>query len=246
MRSLLITCCFSLIFFTACTGADKINTDTAEGAFQLAQKYEKDERYEEASNYYREVKNKHPYSRFAVLSEMALADIEFKREAYGEAEANYRLFKELHPSHPKTDYVTFRLALSIFKQIPSTIDRDLADARRSLIYFDEVIQSYPNSELLAEAKKYKLEAQKKLAEKESYIAEFYFKREFWLSALGRFQDLLREPEGLGFEKRALYGAAVSAYKLKELEQARTYLGRLETKFPKSSEYRSAREEILNE
>lgn len=229
-----------------CSGAGKIDSSTAEGAFKLAQTYEKDERYEEAATYYREVKNKHPYSRFAVLAKLALADIEFKREAYAEAEANYRLFKELHPSHERSDYVTYRLALSIFNQIPSTIDRDLADAKRSLIYFDELISSYPKSEYVEPAKQFRSKAQKMLAEKESYIADFYFKRKFWISALGRYKDLLKSPADLGFERKALLGAALSAHRMKEKDEAQVFLTQLQKKYPNSSEYKQAREEILND
>lgn len=246
MQSLLLICCLSVSVFLGCSGTGKIDTSTAEGAYKLAQTYEKDERFEEAATYYREVKNKHPYSRFATLSELALADIEFQREAYPEAEANYRLFKELHPSHEKTDYVTYRLALSIFNQIPSTIDRDLADARRALIYFDEVISSFPDSEFAKPAKEHRDKALKMLAEKEAYIAEFYFKREHWISALGRYKDLLKNPAELGYEKRALLGAALSAHRMKERDEAKVFLVQLEKKYPKSSEYKQARQEILND
>src|SRR5688500_18813632 len=92
---------FAAILFTltACSSADKIDTNTPEGAFQLAERYEKDERYEEAITYFSEVKNKHPYSRFATSAELRIADIEFKRENFIEAESAYKLFKELHPDH---------------------------------------------------------------------------------------------------------------------------------------------------
>ncbi len=245
-RFLLLSLCLFSLLINACSGADKIDTNTAEGAFALAQKYQEDERYEEAKVYYQEVKNKHPYSRFAILSELALADLEYEREAYAEAEANYRLFKELHPRHEKSDYVTYRLAMSIFNQVPSTIDRDLADANRSIIYFDEVLTSYPESKYAVDAAKSKADAQRMLAEKVQYIAHFYFIREEWLSALGRYKDLLTHPKSLGYEKDALYGAAISAHRLKEQDQAKSYLAQLQEKFPKSSKYNSARKEILGE
>src|ERR1700722_745394 len=88
-------------FVSACstTGGEKLDKNTAEGAFALGQKFEKDERYEEAITYYSEVKNKFPYSRFATEAELKIADIEFARENFPEAESAYKLFKEFHPNH---------------------------------------------------------------------------------------------------------------------------------------------------
>src|ERR1700733_2706360 len=108
-----------------CASAEKVDTSTAEGAFAMGQKFEKDERYEEAISSYSDVKNKFPYSRFAVEAALKIADIEFARENFVEAESAYRLFKEFHPNHPKVDYVTYQTGLSVFNQLPPTIDRDL-------------------------------------------------------------------------------------------------------------------------
>ena len=232
---------FSLLM--GCSSTDTIDTSTAEGAYKLAQSYEKDERYEEAIIYFREVKNKHPYSRFATDSELAVADIQFKREAFAEAEISYRLFKELHPSHPKMDYVTYRLGMSIFNQKPGTIDRDLTLLNKAIIYLDEVITSFSQSTFAKEAKKRKLEAQKMLAEKEIYIADWYFGQKEWLSSLGRYEDLLGKHGRLGFDKRALYGAAVAAYRTNEQGKARSYLQKLKERFGDSSEYADAKKEL---
>lgn len=234
---------FLIVFLVSCSSADKLDTSTAEGAFKLAQTYEKDERYEEAISYFREVKNKHPYSRFATEAELAIADIEFKREAFAEAEVSYRLFKELHPNHPKMPYVTYRLGLSIFNQLPSTIDRDLASANNAIIYFEEVMSSFAQSEFAKEAQKKKLKSQKMLAEKVMYIANWYYGQKEWESALGRYEDVLGQHAALGFDKKALLGAALSAKFHKDLGKARTYVQRLAKRFPDSKEYKKAKKEV---
>lgn len=245
MRFLIQSLCLLgfLIGLSACTSTDKVDTSTAEGAYELAQKYVKNERYEEAVTYFREVKNKHPYSRFATESELAIADIEFKRENFGEAEAAYRLFKELHPSHEKMDYVTFRLGLSIYKQIPATTDRDLTEANRCILYFDEILTSFPKSPYAKEAGEKKLSAKKMLADKAIYIADFYFKTKKWQSAMGRYEDVMNEHSGLGFDERALYGATVSAYRFRDLEKSKKYLAMLVKKFPNTSFAKDATSEV---
>ncbi|MCB0384856.1 MAG: outer membrane protein assembly factor BamD, partial [Bdellovibrionales bacterium] len=150
------------------------------------------------------------------------------------------------PRHPRIDYVTFRLAMSYFKQLPDTIDRDLSLAGKAILYFNEVIQSFPRSEFVGQAGENKTACLKKLADKELYIADFYFSRDMYDSALGRFEDLLATYPDLGYEPRALYGAAFSSFKLKDLPKARSLYDRLVTQHPNSSEAEKLKSEIGNE
>lgn len=231
------------LFVVACSSMSEIDTSTAEGAYKLGEKYEKDERYEEAISQFAAVKNKHPYSKLATEAELRIAEIHFKREEFVEAQNAYQVFKEMHPSHPKIDYVTYRLGLSFYNQLPSTIDRDLSVADRAILYFDEVTQSFPSSPYAKDARDYKMKALKMLAEKEYYIGNFYFIRDHWESALGRFEDLLLKYPNLGFDAKALYGAAYSAFKIKDLGKARGYYQKLMAKYQSSEEAEKARREI---
>jgi outer membrane protein assembly factor BamD len=233
------------ILFVGCSSSEKINTDTAEGAFKLAEKYEKDERYEESIQYFSEVKNKHPYSRLAIDAELKIADIEYIRENYVEAETAYKVFKDLHPDHSKIDYVTYRLAMSFFKQLPDTTDRDLGLATNAILYFDEVISSHPKSEHVKAAIENKDKARKMLADKDAYVARFYYKREAWGSALGRYEDLMKNHVGTGYEKEALVGATLSAYKAKEMDKAKSYFKQLLAQYPNTPELESTRKELAD-
>ena len=140
------TSAFSLIFLTilgisssfcaltthvGCSSSET-KIDTAEAAYKVAQQYDKDERYEEAIRRYQEVKNKYPYSKYSALSQLAIADAQHKQESFAEAQISYQSFKDLHPKHQQIDYVTFRLAMSYFSQLPETEDRDLSVAPQAL------------------------------------------------------------------------------------------------------------------
>ncbi|NJL24406.1 MAG: outer membrane protein assembly factor BamD [Calothrix sp. SM1_5_4] len=219
--SLALVFAFFCLCLAGCSSTSEIDTSTPEGAFRLGEKYDKDERYEEAITQFNTVKNKFPYSKLATEAELKVADIHFKREEFIEAQNAYQTFKEMHPSHARMDYVTYRLGLSFFNQLPSTIDRDLSVADRAILYFDEVVQSFPSSGFAREAAEHKTKALKMLAEKELYVGNFYFIREKWDSALGRFEGLLEKYPNLGLDAKALYGAAISAYKIKDLSKAKT-------------------------
>jgi outer membrane protein assembly factor BamD len=232
----------TISLLSSCTSSDK-KADTAEGAYELAQEFDKDERYEEAIRRYQDVKNKFPYSKYATLAELAIADAYFKQETYPEAQVAYQSFKDLHPKHQQIDYVTYRLALSFFNQLPPTIDRDLTLAQSTILYCDEVINQFPNSEYVKDAKEKKQDTLKMLASKEDYIADFYFTREKYDSALTRYEGLLRKYPGLGYDAKALSRAAISASKVGEPDRAKKYLADLLRKFPGSEEFETAKKEI---
>lgn len=227
---------------TACSSAEK-NAETPEGLYAIAEEFQNNERYELAIQRYGEVKNKFPYSAYATKAELAIADVHFLAESWPEAQVAYQSFKELHPKHPKIDYVTYRVGLSFFNQLPETVDRDLTLAKDAIASFDEVTTKYPSSEYAKDATEKHEECLKRLAGKEDYIGDFYFKRGLYDSALPRYEALLKNYSGLGFDARALARAAIAAEKTEQKEKARSYLAQLKSKFPDSNELSSAEKEI---
>jgi outer membrane protein assembly factor BamD len=224
VKSLLLSA-FLLLSVVSCSSTVK-DTNTPEGAFQAAEEYDKDELYDEALQKFSEVKNKYPYSRYAAEAELRIADIHYKREAWIEAQNAYQLFKDLHPKHPKIAYVTHRLAMSYFNQLPTTIDRDLTVADKAILFFDDVIKNYDKSEFVEEAKTKRAEARKMQGEKMLYIAEFYYIRDIYDSALLRYETLLKDFTAEGFAPKALLGAGISAFEIGERAKGEQYLNQL--------------------
>lgn len=239
MKKPIFIALFSL-FFMNCQAPETVDLSTAEGSYNYALSLSKKSRNDEALAYLAQVKNKFPYSKYATLSELKTADIFFKRKFWEDAEGAYKVFKELHPKHPQSDYVTFQIANCVFEQMPSTIDRDLSLASKALLYFNETTKSYPNSKWAEAAEKKKIEIRKMLAQKELYIADFYLKREIYNSALKRYENILRDFQNLGLNAKALFGASVSAYKAKNIIKTKQYFKRLASLFPNSPEYTDAK------
>lgn len=224
---------FSIVFLISCASNDTTDPNSAEGLYTRGLELEKNERFEEAIEKFKEIKNKFPYSKVTTDAELHLADTYYKQESFPEAQVAYQSFKDLHPKHNSIDYVTFQLGMSYYNQLPDTTDRDLTLSQKATIYFDEVISSYPNSKHLKEAKDKKQDVRMKLASKEDYIGEFYFKRKKFESALGRYEELLEEYPNLGFDEKALYRAAHSAHQIGQLDKSKKYYSRLREKFPGS-------------
>jgi outer membrane protein assembly factor BamD len=231
MKRLLFLLLFSFLF--ACSSNETVDPNSAEGLYNRGLDLEKNERYEEAAEKFKEVRNKFPYSKVTTDAELKLADVYYKQESFPESQIAYQSFKDLHPKHASIDYVTFQLAMSYYGQLPSTIDRDLTLSQKAITYFDEVMTSYPNSKHFKEAKEKKQDVRTKLASKEEYIADFYFKREKYESALGRYEDLLEDYPNLGFDEKALFRATFSAHKAGQLDKSNKYFTKLKEKYPNS-------------
>ena len=223
-----------LTLLSSCSSEEK-KADTPEGAYAIAEEFAKEDRYEIAIQKYNDVRNKFPYSPFALKAELSIADTYFKKESFPEAQIAYQAFRDLHPTHPKIDYVIFQIAMSYYSQIPDTVDRDITLSNEAIATFEEIITKYPKSEHFVPASEKKLECRKKLAEKELYIADFYFKHNQCDSALPRYEGLLKSFAQLGYEPGALKNAGICSFKLGIPEKTRVFLGRLEKEFPNSDD-----------
>ncbi|MCB0411960.1 MAG: outer membrane protein assembly factor BamD, partial [Bdellovibrionales bacterium] len=159
------------------------------------------------------------------------------------AQVAYEVFKEMHPRHPKSDYVTYQLGLSLFNQLPSTIDRDLTLAERSILYFQEVIRSYPDSQHTNEAKGYLQKAQEMLADKVYYIGNFYFKRGLYGSALSRYESLVKEFPDSKLTAKTLALATRSALAVHDREKAVAFYQSLESNYSDSTEFKKLKNDI---
>ncbi len=241
IASILLPLSFQIL--TACSSEEK-KADTPEGLFALAQEYEKDERYEDAIRKYTDVKNRFPYSSMAPKAELAIADVHFKEESFVDAQLSYVTFRELHPKHPQIDYVLFRIGLSYFKQLPETIDRDLSVANEAINYFNELINNYATSTHINDAKEKRDQAMKKLAEKEDYIGDFYFKRHLHESAIPRYENLLKKFPNQGFDARALGRLVISCKKTNDQAKAQKYFQVLKEKHSNTSDFNDARK-VMN-
>ena len=226
---------FIIILTAAGCATPQYDLNTPDGLFAQAKEYEKSERYEIAISKYNDIKNRFPYSNFSTQSELAIAEVQYLRENYSDAEIAFQNFRDLHPKHPKTDYVIYRIAMSYYMQLPDTNDRDLTLGNDAIYHFDEVTKLFPKSEYSGESKLKRSEIFNRLAEKELYVADFYFKQEKFSAALKRFEQCLKKYSGIGFDPRAHLGALNAAKKTDNFDKVKFHSNELKTKYPNSAE-----------
>jgi outer membrane protein assembly factor BamD len=159
-----------------------------------------------------------PYSDYAVLAELAIADAYFDDKKYEEALSYYRDFTELHPQHEKVPYAIYRSALCHERRVHSAI-RDQTATRDALGFLDQLLATYPYSEYASEAEAMWRELRATLADQVKRIGDFYMQRDEWESAAERYRTLLNEYPGLGLDAVALYRLGVCYQEMNRLDEA---------------------------
>ena len=159
--------------------------------------------YQAAIDSFQAIIDNYPYSEYAVLAELKIADAYFEDRKYEEALSYYRDFADLHPQHEKLPYTLYQSALSYYRQTRSA-NRDQKPTREALTYLERLMLKYPHSEQAQRAEELWRELRLRLASNEMRVADFYMDREEYESAAARYQQVLDDYPGLGLDAEALY------------------------------------------
>ncbi len=145
----------------------------------------------------------YPYSDYAVLAELKIADAYFDNRKYEEALSYYRDFGELHPRQEQVAYTVFRSAICHQRRIGSH-RRDQTATRDALIYLDRLLTRYPHSAYAERAETMWRDLRLRLALQIQGIGDFYMARGEYEAAAERYRSLLNEYPGLGLDPETLY------------------------------------------
>lgn len=220
MKLIFIIC---FLFLASCSSDKPEGKTEAEILFKEAQELIKAERFILATEKLNQIKTQHPYSFYATPAELLQADVLFFQENYIESAAAYLLFRDFHPRHEKIPYVVFQIAESYYKQIPDTIDRDLEPAVEAIKYFEEIIQKYGDSSYRKKAEKRIAKSKKMLRQKDTYIADFYFKTKEFSAARYWYLDILENHQDVKTRNHAMVRTILATSELKEWQPCLDYI-----------------------
>jgi outer membrane protein assembly factor BamD len=185
--------------------------------------------YDQAIELFQEVIDNYPYSDYATLAELRIADIHFDREKYEEALSYYQDFVELHPNHPRVPYAIFRNGLCAFEQM-SDPDRDQTTTYDAIAQFEVLLDRYPDWEQASDAREMLRLAQDQLVRRDILVGDFYMAHGDYYAALRRYRRTLADyPHHTNrVETMARLADALKALHLYyEAEQLYTHVLRLE-------------------
>ena len=148
--------------------------------------------YEVARTLLETLINTYPDSEYLARAKLAVGDSWYQEggtAAWQQAEAEYKDFQTFFPNLPEASEAQLKVANIHYRQMEKP-DRDFAQAMRAADEYKTLIQTYPDSPLVPEAKQRLREVQEVLAERQYRIASFYFLRQNLAASQARLQSLV--------------------------------------------------------
>lgn len=203
--------------------------------------------YESAIARFEHVRSKFPYSSYAALAELRLADTQFRRGRWYEAVDAYRNFIRHNPRHADLDWAWFRVGEAHFRAapadfflFPSQSERDQTEVRAARTALVEFLDRFPESRHAPRARELLEESLRILARHELVTARFYASRKHWAAAAGRYETLLRSYPDTGYDAEATFGLVQAAEELETPERARFALQVFLERHPSGADAERAR------
>ncbi len=147
--------------------------------------------YQTAIENFQEVIDNYPYSEYATLAEIKLADVHYERKQYPEAASYYQDFVELHPRHELVPHAMYRSGMCSFQQMRES-DRDQTATFEAISHFRTLLRRYPDAETAEDAALRLQEAEDLLAQVDLEVGQFYFERGEYHAAVERFRRALTQ------------------------------------------------------
>ena len=135
--------------------------------------------------------NTYPDSEYIARAKLGVADswyTEGGTAALAQAEVEYKDFQTFFPNMPEAAEAQLKVAGIHYRQMEKA-DRDFTQAKRAEDEYRQLIQQYPDSKLVPEAKQKLLQVQEVLADREFRVGRFYYLRQSWAAAIARLKSV---------------------------------------------------------
>ncbi len=146
-------------------------------------------RYLLAEDEFKKIRDRYPFSPYATVAELRLADCKYYQGLYEEAIPLYQEFENLHPTNDAIPYVIFQIG-SCYYKLMDTPDRDQTNTHKMIETYSRLIRRYPDSPFTLEAQKRIKEGRALLAAHEFAVAKWYFRTDHPIQALKRLENIV--------------------------------------------------------
>lgn len=207
--------------------------------YEYAQKLLKAGNHEQALKEFQKLKTKYPFSSYATLAEVGIADTQFESGKYLLAIDAYKLFVKLHPTHPQAGYAAYQAAFSYDKLrpwdwflVPPSYEKDTSIISQSIKAYQEYLQEYPTHKNAPLAKKAMNQCLEIMGKHEMSVANYYKRRGQSQAVVWRMEHLLKTYPGVGLDAEARYLRAEALMQLKQYKEAKIAIQEIQQKHPK--------------
>ncbi|CAH9063737.1 Outer membrane protein assembly factor BamD [Pseudoalteromonas holothuriae] len=199
-RAFAIILSASFLGLAACSSApeqdeiERVPNKSAQALYEDAKETLDSGLYARAIELLSAINSRYPFGPFSRQVQMDLVFAHYQTGNTEQALAHIDRFIRLNPNHKNLDYMYYMRGLVNIKADENAfqdyfgIDRADRDANRTRVAFQDLstlVQSYPDSQYVPEAKKRLVWLLNKMARYELKVAQYYFEREAYLAAANR-------------------------------------------------------------
>ena len=167
-----------------------------------------------------------PQSSWAPQSALMASYSYYIQNYYSEAVSNLNRFLKTYPKNENVVYAHYLIGICYYEMIEDE-KRDINPILKSKEKFELIIENYPNTDFALDSK-FKLDLINDiLASKEMYLARHYQKKNKWIAAINRYNNIVENYNETIFIEEALHRLVEINYQLgliKESEKFAKVLG----------------------
>jgi outer membrane protein assembly factor BamD len=218
MRLLLVKTVFIASLAFALSGCESLNlfgkgentTHTKEDEYvgwddakfhQQAKEALDNKSYQKAITLYEALEARYPFGDYAAQAQLNVAYAYYKNDDPEAALAATDRFIKVHPRSPNVDYAYYLKGLVNYNRGIGFIDRflptdasqrDPGNAKDAYDNFQELIQRFPQSKYVPDARARMVALRNNLGMYEVHVADFYMRRKAYVAAVNRANHIIKE------------------------------------------------------
>jgi outer membrane protein assembly factor BamD len=213
-------------------------TEPADALYNQALANLESGRLTEASRKFDAIDRQHPYSEYARKSMVMGAFANYRQGKYEEAINAAKRYVTLYPSSPDAAYAQYIIGLSYYRQIRD-VTQDQKDSRRTIEAMEELVQRWPESEYVDDAREKIRFARDQLAGKEMQTGRYYLERREYIASIKRFRYVVENYSNTRHIEEALARLTEAYYAMGLTTEAQTAAAVLGHNYPDSQWYKDS-------
>jgi outer membrane protein assembly factor BamD len=163
----------------------------ADELYRLGESELEKKRYPEAREHFRKVAERHPNSSYAPRARFLIGEAFYREAEFDKAIKEFETFLSFYPRHEIADLAQYRLAMAYYDQL-KPIEQDQGLTAKALEQFKKLVKEYPDSRYATDALAKIDICRGKLAQKEVWVATYYFSQGNPSAARQRLEFVLKE------------------------------------------------------
>jgi outer membrane protein assembly factor BamD len=148
-------------------------------------------RHDEARESFKKIVERHPTSSYAARARFLIGESHYRDGDFDKAIREFESFLSFYPRHQVADLVQYRLAMSYYDQM-KPVEQDQGLTQKALDQFRKLVKEYPESRYATEALAKIDICRGRLAQKEVWVASYYFTQGNPSGARQRLELVLRD------------------------------------------------------